>query len=65
MYHEHGDAGNDKDHIIALDRLLSHPHQLKHKIENHIKMTVCIIEPINPSTALHPLDLRMPRTVPK
>jgi hypothetical protein len=37
MCHEHGDAGNDIEHIIALDRRRSHRHQLKHKIESHYK----------------------------
>ena len=37
MCHEHGDAGNDIEHIIALDRRRSHSHQLKHKIESHYK----------------------------
>lgn len=37
MCHEHGDSGNYIEHIIALDRRQSHPHQLKHKIESYYK----------------------------
>ena len=37
MCHEHGDSGNNIEHIIALDRRRSDPHQLKHKIEGHSK----------------------------
>ena len=37
MYHEHGDAGNNIQHVIALDRRRSCSHQLKHKIESHYK----------------------------